>query len=80
MSEPDKLRFTFNVTHPLPARDRAAVRSSCHLLVTLANDVIPVEVVPREPTSLFESWEVTRAAFIARMASTVRHLGYPAPS
>ena len=33
-----------------------------------------------DETTPFESWEVTRAAFIARMAGTLRHLGYLAPS
>jgi hypothetical protein len=32
------------------------------------------------PDLVLQDWEVTRAAFMARMASTLRHLTYLAPS
>lgn len=66
--------------HPMPTRDHAALLASYHLLLGLADGVVRVHVRTTEPTSVFESWEVTRAAFMARMASTLRHLGYLAPS
>lgn len=78
MSQPDDLHFT--IGHPIPTRDHAALLASCHLLLGLADDCVRVRVTPTEPTSFFEGWEVTRAAFMARMASTLRHLGYLAPS
>jgi hypothetical protein len=68
------------VGHPMPTRDHAGLLAYYHLLLGLADDCIRVQVTRTEPTSIFESWEVTRAAFIARMASTLRHLGYLAPS
>ena len=39
-----------------------------------------MQVTPRGQTTFFEDWEVTRAAFMARMSGTLRHLGYLAPS
>ncbi len=78
MSQPDDLRFTHG--HPTPTRDHAALLASYHLLLGLADDGVRVRLTPTEPTSFFEGWEVTRAAFMARMASTLRHLGYLAPS
>src|SRR5690348_15021234 len=64
----------------MPTVDHASLLSSFHLLLEQANDCLPVVVRPQSPTSFFESWEITRAAFMARMAGTVRHLGYLAPS
>lgn len=78
MSQPDDLRFTLG--HPVPTRDHAALLASYHLLLDLADDCVRVRVTPTGATSFFEGWEVTRAAFMARMASTLRHLGYLAPS
>ena len=78
MSEPENLRFM--VGHPMPTRDHAALLASYRLLLELSDDLVGVRVTPREPTSFFEGWEITRAAFMARMASTLRHLGYLAPS
>jgi hypothetical protein len=78
MSDADSLRFT--VGHPMPTRDHAALLASYRLLLDLSDDLVDVRVTPREPTSFFEGWEISRAAFMARMASTLRHLGYLAPS
>jgi hypothetical protein len=78
MSQSDNLRFAHG--HPMPTRDHAALLASYHLLLGLADDCVRVQVKPTEPTSFFEGWEITRAAFMARMASTLRHLGYLAPS
>jgi len=72
--------LTFIVGHPMPTRDHAALLASYRLLLDLSEECVPVRVTPSEPTSFFEGWEVTRAAFMARTASTLRHMGYLAPS
>lgn len=54
--------------------------SAYDLLRREVKECLPVTVSPSTGTTFFESWEITRAAFIARMASTLRHLGYLAPS
>jgi hypothetical protein len=64
----------------MPTRDHAALLASYHLLLEQAHACLPVQVRPTAPTSFFESWEITRAAFMARMSSTLRHLGYLASS
>jgi hypothetical protein len=78
MDQPDDLRLT--LSHPVPAPRHAALLASYHLLLELADDAVRVEITPRSATSFFESWEVTRAAFVARMAGTLRHLAYLVPS
>jgi acyl carrier protein phosphodiesterase len=78
MSEPDNLHVIHG--HPMPTRDHATLLASYHLLLELASECLPVSVRPHGETTFFEDWEVTRAAFVARLASTVRHLGYLAPS
>lgn len=78
VSAPDDLLFT--VAHPMPGRDHAALLACYHLILKQTEDCLPVSVRSRATTSYLESWEVTRAAFIARLASTLRHLGYLAPS
>ncbi|HEX7298907.1 MAG TPA: hypothetical protein VF257_07850 [Solirubrobacteraceae bacterium] len=78
MTEPDDLRFMHG--HPMPTRDHATLLASHHLMLELARECLPVSVTPRGETSFFEDWEVTRAALMARLASTLRHLGYLAPS
>jgi hypothetical protein len=78
MSQPADLHLM--VEHPMPTRDHAALLASYRLLLEQADACLPVQVRPTAPTSFFESWEITRAAFMARMSSTVRHLGYLAPS
>jgi hypothetical protein len=75
---PEDLNFT--IKHPLPQRDHAALLASYHLLLRHVDDCLPVNIQSTSPTTFFEDWEITRAAFIARMASTLRHLGYLAPS
>ena len=64
----------------MPTSDHAALLVSYQPLLDLADDCVRVRVTPTEPTSFFQVWEVTRAAFMARMASTLRHFGYLAPS
>ena len=78
MNEPDDLHVMH--AHPMPTRDHATLLASQHLLLELARECLPVSVAPRGETSLFEDWEVTRAAFMARLAGTLRHLGHLAPS
>lgn len=64
----------------MPTRDHTALLASGHLLLELADECLPVRVRSTDETTYFESWEVTRAALMARMASTLRHSGYLAPS
>jgi hypothetical protein len=78
MSTSEDLQYT--VEHPVPAPHHAALLASYRVLLELADEASHVQVTPRTPTSFFESWEVTRAAFMARMSGTLRHLGYLAPS
>lgn len=78
VTDADRLQFMHG--YPVPTRDHAALLASYDLLLQLAKECLPVSVRSTDATSYFESWEVTRAAFMARMASTVRHLGYLAPS
>jgi hypothetical protein len=68
------------VEHPMPTRDHAALLASYHLLLEQAESCLHVQIRPSSLTSFFESWEITRAAFMARMSSTLRHLGYLVPS
>jgi hypothetical protein len=78
MTKRDDLQFMHG--HPMPTRDHAALFAAYHLLLNLAGECMPVQVTPRGQTTFFEDWEVTRAAFMARMSGTLRHLGYLAPS
>jgi hypothetical protein len=78
MTQPDDLQFVHG--HPMPTRDHAALLAASHLLLDLARECVPVQVTPRGQTTFFEDWEVTRAAFMARMSGTLRHLGYLVPS
>jgi hypothetical protein len=70
----------FNVEHPMPGPHNAALLASYRVLLEQAADAMSAQVWQRQAGSFFESWEVTRAALIARMADTLRHLGYLAPS
>jgi hypothetical protein len=72
--------LSFTVGHPMPTQEHAVLLASYHLLLDLSEDCVRVQVMQTEPTSFFEAWEVTRAAFMARMAGTLRHLGFLAPS
>jgi hypothetical protein len=78
VSTPDPIRFVS--THPMPNDDHAALLSAYHLLIAQAQDVTSVSVRSTPGMAMFESWEVTRAAFMARMANSLRHMGYLAPS
>jgi hypothetical protein len=78
MTDPERIQFLHG--YPIPTTDHAALLASDRLLLDLAEECRPVRVTSRRPTSFFEDWEVTRAAFMARMASTLRHLSYLAPS
>ncbi len=64
----------------MPTLDHTTLLASHHLLLGLADECLPVRVRPTGETSFFEDWEVTRAVLIARMAGTLRHLSYLAPS
>ena len=78
MTNPERIQFLHG--YPIPTTDHAALVASHRLLLDVPEDCLPVRVTSRRPTSFFEDWEVTRAAFMARMASTLRHLSYLAPS
>lgn len=78
MTAPDDIRFMHG--HPVPTRDHATLLASFHLLLAQAAECFPVRIRPTGQTSHFEDWQLTRAALMARMASTLRHLGYLAPS
>jgi hypothetical protein len=78
VSATEPIRFVHR--QPVPNDDHAALLSSYHLLLQQAKEVSSVSVRSVPSTTVFESWEVTRAAFVARMAGTLRHLGYLAPS
>jgi hypothetical protein len=70
----------FDVPHPMPQPNHAPLLASYHLLLEQAADAMRVQVRQPPSASPFEAWEVTRAALMARMAGTLRHLGYLAPS
>ena len=78
MTEPEDLQILHG--HPMPTRDHATLLASYRLLLDLARECLPVRVMPTGQTTFFEDLEVTRAAFIARMSGTLRHLGYLVPS
>jgi hypothetical protein len=78
MGDPDRIQFTHG--YPIPSRDHATLLASHRLLLDAACECLPVSVTPRGKTTFFEDWEATRAAFVARMMGTVRHLSYLAPS
>jgi hypothetical protein len=76
----DDSALNFALAHPVPGPDHAVLLSAYELLQRQAAACFPVRV-RQEPGNLFlTDWELTRAAFMARMASTLRHLGYLAPS
>ncbi|WP_146175390.1 hypothetical protein [Paraconexibacter algicola] len=76
MSEPLSLR----VGYPVPTEQHAAVLLSIETVLELAGPLAEVRV-PGEPGAVFlEDWQVTRAALMARMASTLRHISYLVPS
>lgn len=78
MTEPDDVHFMHG--HPVPKSDHAPLLASFHLLLAQAAECFSVRIGPTGRTSHFEDWELTRAALMARMASTLRHLGYLVPS
>jgi hypothetical protein len=80
MTEPEPERIQFMHGYPIPTRDNASLLASHRLLLEAAAECLPVRVMSRSATSYFEEWEVTRASFMARMASTLRHLSYLVPS
>jgi hypothetical protein len=73
-------RIQFLHDYPIPTRDHAALLASYRLLLDEVEDSLPVSVASRGETTFFEDWEITRAAFMARMAGTARHMSYLAPS
>jgi hypothetical protein len=78
VSTPGGLQF--DVEHPVPTLHRVPLLAAYRLLLGEASDAVRVQVRQPPSASPFEAWEVTRAALIARMAGTLRHLGYLAPS
>ena len=78
MTEPERIQFMHE--HPMPTVDHAALLTSQRLLRDAASECLPVRVTPRGETTFFQDWEVTRAAFMARMTGTLQHLSYLVPS
>jgi hypothetical protein len=72
--------LSFRIGTPIPGPNHAALLSSYEMLLACAREALPVTVPATEGQLFFESWEITRAALIARMSGTLRHLGYLAPS
>jgi hypothetical protein len=68
------------IAYPVPTPGEAALLASYELLLSLTGSLLPVRVPGAPQRLFFEDWEITRAALIARMAGTLRHLGYLAPS
>jgi hypothetical protein len=66
--------------HPMPTVDHAALLTSQRLLRDAASECLPVRVTSRGETTYFQDWEITRAAFVARMTGTLRHHSYLVPS
>lgn len=64
----------------MPTPHHAPLLASYRLLLEQAADAVRVQVRQPPSASPFEAWEVTRAALMARMAGTLRHLGYLAPT
>jgi hypothetical protein len=68
------------IAFPVPAPHHAALLASYEPIVALARESASVRV-PGSPGGLFlEDWQVTRAALLGRMAGTLQHLLYLAPS
>ena len=78
MTEPERIQFMHG--YPIPTRDHAALLASYRLLRDPTKECLPVSLGPRGETTFFEDGEVTRAAFMARMAGTLGHLSYLVPS
>jgi hypothetical protein len=71
----------FVAGQPVPGPEHATLLTAHDLLLRHADECLPVTLRPSGSlTSIFEPWELTRATFVARMAGTLRHLGYLAPS
>jgi hypothetical protein len=64
----------------MPTPHHAPLLASYRLLLEQAAHAVRVQVRQPPSASPFEAWEVARAALMARMAGTLRHLGYLAPS
>lgn len=69
-----------NIPYPVPTPHHAAVLGAYHRTLELAAPACEVRVRGRSGGLFLEDWEITRAAFLARMSSTLRHLGYLIPS
>jgi len=73
-------RVFFELATPVPTRHHVALLCSYDLLLKRSTECLNVSVPQQREKLIFTDWELTRAAFMARMASTLRHLGYLAPS
>jgi hypothetical protein len=76
MTDPERIQFLHG--YPIPTTDHAALLASHRL--PLAWRRVPAGTGGVEAPDLVLRGLVTRAAFMARMASTLRHLSYLAPS
>lgn len=71
---------SLRVGYPVPAPQHAALLSCYDLVLTTAAEAATVRIPGRQGECFLEDWEITRAALLARMAGTLRHLGYLVPS
>lgn len=74
----DPVRFVH--AHPMPTAEHATLLASYRLLLDVVGESVRARIAPQDGVLMFEDWELTRSAFIARMAGIVRHLGYLVPS
>lgn len=68
------------IGHPAPAPHHAALLSCYDLLLEIGQAAVGVRTAGRPDELFLEDWEITRAALLARMIGTLRHLGYLIPS
>jgi hypothetical protein len=80
VSEVDAKSLRMRIGFPIPGPQHAALVASYQPVLDLVRGAAVVRV-PGRPGELFlEDWQVTRAALLGRMAGTLQHLLYLAPS
>lgn len=72
--------LSLRIGYPVPAPQHAALLSCYDLVLTQAAEAVVARIPGRPGECFLEDWEIARAALLARMAGTVRHLGYLVPS
>lgn len=72
--------LSLRIGYPVPTPQHAALLSCYDLVLTASVDAAVVRIPGRPGECFLEDWEIARAALLARMAGTLRHLGYLVPS